>query len=819
MLSLKMKVLKFGGTSVGSSESILKITEIVRQKSQTSKLVVVVSAFGGVTNQLVSCSELAARGSDAYLQIIKKIEEGSFQIVNELIPVIKQSSILADVKLLINELEDILQGVCLLQELTERASSYILSFGERISSFIIYHHFKNQGLPVALLDTRKVIITDSCFARASVKLKASEKAIRQALRANDITLAPGFIAANKAGITTTLGRGGSDHTAAVFAYAVNAEILEIWTDVNGMMTADPKKVVGALPIRNLSYKEALELSHFGAKVIYPPTIQPALGKNIPICIKNTFYPQAAGTYISHDTHNGEKAIKGISSIENITLLTIKGSGMVGVPGTAMRLFAALSQEAINIILITQASSEYAITLAIDSNDTKQAVVAIHKTFAQEFKQNKIGEVATLEKLSVVAIVGEGMRQQPGIAGKMLSILGRNSINVSAIAQASSERNISIVIEDKDAKKAINVLHESFFLSENRRIHIFLAGIGNVGRTLLRQIQSHQERLKKEYSIDIKICGLMNSRFMVFNESGIAPENWKQSIENSGIISEQQKFLKKIIAMNLRNAIFVDCTAEATITNLYEFFLSSSISVVTSNKIACSSAYHLYQRLKRTARKHNACFLFETNVGAGLPVISTLNDLVKSGDKIRRIEAVLSGTLNFIFNQFDARNRFSEVVRLAKERGYSEPDPREDLSGMDVMRKILILARESGATLEPEMVNIESFIPQECMKAESVEGFFSKLQKHDRGFEAKREAVETKKEKMCFMATYEEGKAYVKLQNVNATHPFYQLEGTDSIILFYTERYHTRPLVVKGAGAGADVTAAGVFADIIKTSNQ
>jgi bifunctional aspartokinase / homoserine dehydrogenase 1 len=629
-------------------------------------------------------------------------------------------------------------------------------------------------------------------------------------------LAPGFISSNENGVTTTLGRGGSDYTAAIFAGAVNAESLEIWTDVSGMMTADPRWVVNVKNIPHTSYKEAMELSHFGAKVIYPPTIQPAMQKNIPIWIKNTFEPNAYGTRISANTETDIKSdemITGISSINHISLLSLEGSGMVGIPGFSKRLFEALAYEKVNVILITQSSSEHSICVGVNTVDVDKAKNAVDTAFDYEIATGKVEPLVVEKDLSIVAVVGDKMKNHQGISGKMFSALGRNGINIRGIAQGSSERNISAVVAYADVKKAVNVLHEAFFESSKKQLNIFIAGVGNVGAKLVSQLQQQSDYLLNNLNLQIKICGIANSKKMLVNEDGIDLQQWQELLQQS-TSSTINNYVDTIIKHNLRNSVFVDVSASADVAAVYNRFLERSIAVVACNKIAASSAYNNYNHLKHLSKEYNAPYLFETNVGAGLPIIDTLNNLIKSGDRIHKMQAVLSGTLNFVFNNYDATKPFADIVKQAQIEGYTEPDPRLDLGGTDVMRKIMILAREAGEKMEMSEITKDDFLPQECY-AGSVDDFYTSMLKNEDHFKQLYKAANDKGCKLKFVATFDNGKASVGLQHIPAQSDFYHLYGKDNIVLFYTDRYPENPLVVKGAGAGADVTASGVFADIIK----
>ncbi len=815
-----MLVLKFGGTSVGSAESLALVREIISKKSKSEPLTVVVSALGGVTNHLVSCANLAASGNEAYEEVLQEIETRHISLCNVLIPVSQRSQTITKVKFLLNDLEDICRGVFLIQELSPRSSDHILSFGERLSSTIITDYFKAANLDVNLLDPRKIIKTDGQFGNAVVDLALSYSNIREEFKQHaQVSICPGFLASsNIDNHTTTLGRGGSDYTAALIAAALEVKCLEIWTDVSGMMTANPKLVPLAHPIKELSYEEAMELSHFGAKVIYPPTIQPVLDGEIPVLIKNTFAPDDDGTKISTDGMINGHWIKGISSIDDVALCTLSGSGMVAVPNFSYRLFSALSREEVNVIMITQASSEHTITVGIDRKDVGRAKESIESEFEHELRQRKVNPLDVEIDLSIVALVGTKMRQQVGVSATLFETLSHNGVNVKAIAQGSTELNISVVVDKKNLSKSLNSLHESFFLSELRKFNLFMIGVGNVGKTFLAQIQKQKEFLATAFKVNLNVSGLANSRKMYFNEDSIDLNLWEKLLSDEGEAMTLESFTEKMAGMNLRNSIFIDCTASEEIPKLYEKILSSSISVVTPNKIACSSEFETYLGLKKTATKYRARFLFETNVGAGLPIVSTVSDLLKSGDRIHKIQAVLSGTLNFLFNTYDGTQKFSDVVREAKAAGYTEPDPRLDLSGKDVMRKILILARESGHKLELDDIENNTFVPEECMNTDSVEAFYDKLDEHDDVFQKLYQEAASQEKRIKYVATFENGKAKTGLESFGSEHPFYELHGKDNIVLFQTMRYPEQPLVVKGAGAGAEVTASGIFADIMRITS-
>ncbi len=812
-----MQVLKFGGTSVANAENINKVVAIVKEKIKNDTTVVVVSALGGVTDLLLNAASLAADGNESYKEKLATVEQRHLETVKELIPVAQQSQLLSLVKKSCNEIEDICNGIFLLRELTPRSKDRIGSYGEWLSSQIITAKFKSDGIAAIWKDARELITTNSGFTSAEVDFATSDTKIKKWLAAetSSLFILPGFIAADKNGITTTLGRGGSDYTAAILASALNAKLLEIWTDVSGMMTADPRLTSNAKIIPSISYQEAMELSHFGAKVIYPPTIQPVMSKGIPVWIKNTFSPADEGTLIESAAGRNGNIVRGISSINNIALISLEGSGMVGIPGFSKRLFEALSNEKINVILITQSSSEHSICVGIDSGTVKKAKQAVDAAFANEIELQKVEPLKIEDDLSIVALVGESMKNHTGVSGRMFSAMGRNGVNIRAIAQGSSEKNISAVISTKDVRKAINVLHEEFFETTYKQVNLFITGAGNVGAKLLGQLNQQAKLLQEQMHLQLRVVGLSNSRKMLIAEEGIDLNNWKEKLDG-GVQADLQKFVEEIISRNLRNSIFVDVTANDTVANVYDQLLQKSISVVACNKVAASSAYSNYRKLKDLAREFNSRYLFETNVGAGLPVIATLNDLVHSGDKVHKMQAVLSGTLNFVFNNYDGTRKFADVVKQAQDEGYTEPDPRLDLGGTDVMRKIMILAREAGEKIEMDEIVNNSFMPASCMQG-TVEDFYREMAKEESHFKQLADKASEAGCKLKFVASFENGKAAVGLQHIDPKHDLYHLYGKDNVVLFYTDRYKEQPLVVKGAGAGAEVTASGVFADIIRAS--
>ncbi len=807
-----MKVLKFGGSSVGTPEAITRVKKIV--ESQETPCVTVVSAFRGVTDQIIRTSEMACNRNEAYGHEIEEIRSRHLAVVRELIPNERREAVEQFVNKLLNEFKDLLYGIFLVGDLTPKTQDHLLSFGERLSSFIITNVFDSADCA----DMRHFIRTDSNFGNAQVNFEITNDNIRGMLSAHHgIIIVPGFIAANEQGDITTLGRGGSDYTAAIIAGAADAEVLEIWTDVDGFMTADPRKVSKAYVIEKLSYSEALELSHFGARVLYTPTLHPAYQRDIPIWIRNTFNTDAPGTLISRESGNAtESPIKGISSIDSIDLITLQGSGLPGVTGISMRLFSALARKNVNIILITQASSEYSITFAISPRDTPKALSSLNDEFHLEVNIKKIIEISVEKDLSVIAIVGEKMRNTPGISANLFTSLGRNGISVIATAQGSSELNISVVIKQNSLKKALNVIHEGFFLSHYKELHLYIVGTGNVGRDLLEQIRSQQEYLMNEHNLKINITGIANSRKMVIDGEGIDLEDYRKQLD-AGEAMDLEKYINAIGELNLRNQVFIDCTASNEVAVLYGELFDRYVSVVTANKIACSSSFDQYRELKQKARRKGVRFIFETNVGAGLPIINTINDLIRSGDRILALEAVLSGTLNFIFNTISREVPLSRAVELAREKGFSEPDPRIDLSGTDVMRKLLILSRESGYPLEESQVSMKRFLPDTCFTG-SLDDFWQEIRKLDGQFEAARQKLEEKGRRWRFVAKLEKGAGRVELLEVDKSHPAFELADSNNIILITTERYREQPMVIRGYGAGAAVTAAGIFADVIRVAN-
>ncbi|MBT8219695.1 MAG: bifunctional aspartate kinase/homoserine dehydrogenase I [Bacteroidia bacterium] len=815
-----MKVLKFGGSSVATPERISAIVDILRSyHKRGEKFTVVFSAFGGVTDGLIEMGRLASKGDNAYEQLLEDFQHRHRSAAKALLGNGAYSAIEDQLEENHIDLRRLLHGIFLVQEASPRTMDYVLSFGERSSAFIISQALKKEGIPASFLDARSIIKTDKAFGSANVDFELSYQRIREHyIQSTDIQIVTGFIASAKGGLTTTLGRGGSDFTASILAAALGAEVIEIWTDVDGVLTSDPRKVNKAFTIPEMTYAEAMEMSHFGAKVIYPPTIQPALSKNIPLRIRNTFNPDFEGTLVTAESNPGDYAVKGISSISEISLLTLQGSGMFGVPGIAARLFSALAAQDINIILITQGSSEHSISFAVQPSVARKAKRAAEKEFAREIAEDLVDPVKQEDNLCVVAIIGENMRYAPGIAARLFQALGKNGVNAIAIAQGSSELNVSVVISGEDEGKALNAIHDAFFLSDTSTIHVFMIGVGLIGSTLIDQIKQQHAYLAESRHFNIQICGLANSRKMLFDPDGIPLEGWKERLMSEGEKSTPDGFADEMIEMNLSNSVFVDNTANDIVASLYEKVLDASISVSTPNKIATSSSYLRYQNLKSIAQKRGVKYFYETNVGAGLPIITTLNDLITSGDQIQIIEGVLSGSLSYIFNSFDGSRPFSEVVLEAKDKGYTEPDPRIDLNGIDVRRKLVILAREIGLPIESQDVEIQGILPEECVRASNVADFFAALEKNNDVFAEMISTATAKNEKLRMVASLEDGRPVISLQSVGVDNAFYGLSGSDNMVIFTTARYNERPLVVRGPGAGAEVTAAGVFAEIISIGN-
>lgn len=813
-----MKVLKFGGTSVGTVDSINQVIRIISENKQP--IAVVYSAMGGVTNKLIEIGTLASKGDLKYLDVLQSIEERHFSAIRALVDVKSQSSIIAKIKGNFNEIEDLLKGITFIRELSIRTMDLLLSFGERLSTQIITFVLNEKGINAKYIDARDIIKTNSNYGFAEVDFEKTNALINSSLaEKNQVYCITGFIASNKDNITTTLGRGGSDYTASIIGAALGSEVIEIWTDVNGMMTADPRKVKNAFTIPDISYSEAMELSHFGAKVIYPPSLVPAFIKNIPIKVLNTFESSHSGTTISKEINQKGYSITGISSIDEISLVNLQGNGMIGVAGVSAKLFGLLADNKISVILISQASSEHSICFAVDPKSAENVREILEDGFKAEILNGDIENISIQNNLSIIAVVGEGMKSSSGTSGKLFSVLGKNGINVIATAQGSSELNISVVIKKKDISKALNAIHETFFEIDGFTLNLYLVGpSGQIGKTLLKQIAQQSDYLKKEKNLNIKITGLANTKKMLLDSNGIALENWKENLETAGEKINLSEFITDIQTLNLANSIFVDCSADKDIVQYYYPLLDSNISIVTPNKVANSGTYEEYLALRNIAKKRNVKFLYETNVGAGLPLINTLQGLINSGDRIHKIEAVLSGTLSFIFNTFAAGLKFVDVVKEAKAKGFTEPDPRDDLSGTDVARKILILARECGIKLEFNEVENIPLLSADAMAAKSVDDFYAVLENENSQYENLLNEALEKGKVLRFIASLENGKAKLGLTSVGKSHPFYNLAGSENIVSFTTERYFNNPLVIKGPGAGAEVTAMGVFADIISLSS-
>lgn len=812
-----MQVLKFGGSSVATAENMSRVLNLAEAAARHAPTVVVVSALGGVTDRLIAAGRRAAAADASYRDLLRELELRHLAAVRGLLPITGQSALLSLVKTHCNELESLCDGVFALGELSARTLDRLVSYGELLSSRLVAAGLAARGAAHQWLDSRQLIRTDTRHGHAAVDFAVTNPLI-QAAATGEVALyvAPGFVASGPDGTTTTLGRGGSDYTAAIFAGALGAEKLEIWTDVSGMMTADPRLVRAARPIPRISYQEAMELSHFGAKVLYPPTIQPVMKSGIPLWIKNTFAPEDAGTLVEVAPPANNEFVRGISSIGPVALLRLEGSGMVGVPGFSRRLFAALAREQVNVILITQSSSEHSICVAVSTTDADRAQQAADQEFAAEISRGLLDPLDRENELAIVALVGEQMKNHPGISGRMFGALGQNGVNIRAIAQGSSEKNISTVIRQQDVRKAINVLHETFFEATTRQVNVVVTGVGNVGRKLLEQLERQQPWLLEKLRLNLRVVGLATSRQFVLDENGLDLDTWETALAAGPALNLDQ-LTAGLLALNLRNTVFVDVTASADVARVYAGLLAKSVAVVACNKVAASAEYVQYARLKSLAQEFNTQFLFETNVGAGLPIIGTLNDLLRSGDEVQRMQAVLSGTLNFVFNNYDGTRAFAEVVRQAQAEGYTEPDPRLDLTGVDVARKILILAREAGYPLEMPDVTNDPFLPVACLQGD-VPAFYEQLAAHEAHFKGLYDAAAAQGKKLRFVASFENGQARVGLQSVAPGHDLYSLQGKDNAVLFYTNRYVEQPLVIKGAGAGAEVTASGVFADVLRAAH-
>jgi aspartokinase/homoserine dehydrogenase 1 len=810
-----MKVLKFGGTSVGSVDSILCLKQIVEKESQQGPVIVVVSALGGITDKLIATSQLALRGDDRWEQEYNAIVARHQDMIEHIIlDPLERIQLLGKVNPLLEQLRSIYTGVYLIHDLSEKTQAAIVSYGERLSSNIVASLIDGG----VRMNARNFIKTERKNGKQSLDSELTYRLVREAFaKLPQVAVVPGFISKDRdSGETTNLGRGGSDYTASIIAAALDAEVLEIWTDVDGFMTADPRVIHTAYTINELSYVEAMELCNFGAKVIYPPTIYPVCIKNIPIRVKNTFNPEHPGTLIKDKIDDDQKPIKGISSINGTALITVTGLSMVGVIGVNRRIFTALADNGISVFMVSQASSENSTSIGVRDEDATAAVEVLNEEFYKEIQTGAMFPMHAECGLATIAIVGENMKHTPGIAGKLFGTLGRSGISVIACAQGASETNISFVVNSRFLRKSLNVLHDSFFLSEYKVLNLFICGVGTVGSMLIEQIRSQYEELKERSRLKLNVVGIASSKNAIFNREGLDLEHYREELKQSEA-STPEKLRENILSMNIFNSVFVDCTASKDVAALYQSFLEHNISVVAANKIAASSDYENYMRLKQTALSRGVIFRFETNVGAGLPIIGTINDLRNSGDRILKIEAVLSGTLNFIFNEIAADVSFSETVRRAKEQGYSEPDPRIDLSGTDVIRKLVILTREAGYKVEQTDVEKHLFVPESYFDG-SVEDFWKKLPELDADFESRRKVLESEGKRWRFVATMEGGKTRVALQAVDASHPFYNLAGSNNIVLLTTERYKEYPMQIQGYGAGAGVTAAGVFANIMSIAN-
>ncbi len=814
-----MKILKFGGTSVGSVEALQNVRQIVEKEFKPNEpLIVVCSALSGITDALISASELALKQND-FSDILKLAEEKHYQIISELLPRTAQNPLLMMVKVSFNEIEDLLFSIKNLAELSNRIQDRLLSYGEQMSSKIIATFLNSDHRPAVFQDARSLIKTDSHFGNANVNFKKTNDNLLAWTLENQIYVVTGFIASDENEDATTLGRGGSDYTAAILASGLKASEIQIWTDVDGFLTADPRLVKNAFSQPELSYQEAMEMSYFGAKVIYPPTMIPAIESQIPIYIKNTFKPENPGTLIHHKSEVSKGLIKGIVSIEKTCLINITGNGMIGMKGFSGRLFNALAKFDVNVILITQASSEHSISFVVNLDDQKQTRKAIYEEFDFELNASIIDEPQFDDELSIISVVGENMKKTRGISGKFFSALGRNGINIIAIAQGSSELNISAVIEKTELSKALNVVHDSLLLSPVKTFNVMFAGTGNIGKELFRQLEREKNNLAENHQIKINVVGIINSRKMKLFDDQQSIFDLNDNFITNLQESDLKSFIDSISSKNLPNLVFVDNTSSEEVVRHYPDLFKNNVSIVACNKKGNSSSFEQYNQFKRLAKKNNVNFFYETNVGAGLPIIKTLNDMWISGDEILKIEAILSGTISYIFNNYVGNKTFAEVVKTAQELGYTEPDPRDDLNGMDFSRKMLILGREIGLPLEMSDVQIKDFLPEACLKAESIPEFYDELAKHEAYFSSFKNEAEGSGKKLRLIGVLEDGKIKIEVQMVDASHPFFGLSGSDNIISFTTSRYRNTPLVVKGPGAGAEVTAAGVFADLVRVTAQ
>lgn len=813
-----MKVMKFGGTSMGSAGSIKRVFNIICNQMHSGKRLVVVSAMAGVTDKLILMANLAKDKNEKYKSLSDEIKEKHIETVNSLLNGIILEEAISNIQILFKEIDENLQGVFLLGELSQSSKDKVSCMGEYLSAYILWALFKHKNVPSNLMNSRNYIIGEYGNSNPKIDYKQTYNNIAEIGYDSEVIIAPGFIASDGNGQIISLGRGGSDFTAALYAAGLNANTLEIWTDVDGIFTADPRMVGNSSLIDRLSYQEALELSHFGAKVIYPLTIHPVLSKNIPIHIRNTFNPENKGTVVSSKPKGNNKLIKGLSSVSGISLISLSGSGMVGVAGISSRFFSTLANENINVILITQASSEHSICIAVKTEDAKQAEKALMHEFTYELLVKKVNKIKKEDNYSIVSLVGENMNKTVGISGKAFSVLGKNGINIHAIAQGSSELNISMVIRQQETRKALNVIHEEFFLSKYKTISLYIVGLGNVGSKLMEIIKKQEKYLKEKKGIRLLVKGISNSRKMIFDNEGISLQNWKKILV-SGEKADIHSFTDRIKADNYRNSIFIDNTANDVVSRTYMGLLDSSVNIATCNKIAASSDYSVYCKLKESARKKNIQFLFESNVGAGLPIINTINNIKTSGDEILKIEGVLSGSVNFILNEFFDGKSFRQSVEDAMLAGYTEPDPRIDLSGTDVARKILILAREAGYKLESDEIDIKKFLPEECFNANSIPEFLEELELNEGKFVKLREEAKAENKKLRFIASFNGASVLVSLEKVGRESPFYTIEGKDNMVVTYTQWYYNQPLVIKGAGAGAELTASGIMSDIMQIAGN
>lgn len=813
-----MRILKFGGSSVGTPQRISNVIDILKDyQNKEIKFGVVFSAFQGVTDNLISISKKAVERNESYLKDFDSLHSTHVDAINFLIK--NKDEVTFQVEELFKELREMLHGVYLIKELTPRTLDYIMSFGERLSNTIISYAMTERGINSEFLDARLLVKTDDSFGNAKVNFEKTNKNIVEHFsKHNKTQVITGFIGSTNKNETTTLGRGGSDYTASIFGAALDVEEIEIWTDVDGILTADPRKVIDAYPLKAVTYEEAMELSHFGAKVIHPPTMKPALLKKIKIRIKNTFNPTHKGTLITERDERIPFNVKGISSIDDISLLRITGSGMVGVVGIASRIFSALAKEKINVILITQASSEHSVCLAVLPQVGNKAKKVIEEEFKWEIRDGMIDEVSVEPEMSIIAVVGEDMRHTPGVSGKVFRSLGKNGINIIAIAQGSSELNISLVINKRNLKKALNVLHDSLFLSQRKKLNLFVVGPGNVGGAFLKLLDERKDYLQKRELANINVVGLLNSKKMIINESGIKISNWKEELNSSATESNLEEFIHQMKLMQLPNSILVDCTANDSVVKHYLEILKASISIVTPNKIANTQSYDSYLAIRETAKKHNVQFKYGTNVCSALPVISTLNDIISNGDEVIKIEGIFSGTLSFIFNSLKEKDSFSEVVKIAKEKGYTEPDPRDDLSGLDMARKLLILIRESGIPFELKNIHVDKIISDDAQNAKTVDEFFAKLKEDDKRILELKNKASQNNCVLSFIAKYENGEAKLSLVEIDKNHPFANLHDSENIVSFTTKNYWKNPLIIRGQGAGAEFTAVGILSDVLRISN-